>query len=159
MNSIRLLKIIGVLVLLTAATGRAERERPNILLFLVDDMGVMDTSVPFLVDADAGQLRQVLTNLMSNSAEAMQQQGQITVEAQRDDGFDVVTLTDDGPGIPESLRARVFEPLVTTKVKGTGLGLPICLQIVERHGGSIEVVGGGKQGAVLRLRLPSRATS
>ena len=109
---------------------------------------------PFMVDADAGQLRQVVTNLMSNSVEALQGAGRITVEARHDDGFDVITVGDDGRGVAESLRERIFEPLVTTKVKGTGLGLPICRQIAKRHGGTIECVPSGERGATFRLRLP-----
>jgi signal transduction histidine kinase len=109
---------------------------------------------PFLVEADPGQLRQLMTNLMSNSAEAMQERGRITVEAHRLDEFDEIVVQDSGPGIPAALRDRIFEPLVTTKVKGTGLGLPICRQLAERHGGSIEAVATGRSGATFRIRLP-----
>jgi signal transduction histidine kinase len=124
------------------------RPREDVRLRLVVDPD------PFTVDADAGQLRQVLTNLMSNSVEAIQGAGRITVEARHEDGFDVITVADDGPGVAESLRQRIFEPLITTKVKGTGLGLPICRQIAERHGGTIESVPSGNRGAIFRLRLP-----
>jgi signal transduction histidine kinase len=113
--------------------------------------------LPYVVEADPVLLRQVLTGLLLNSIEAMGLRGEIRVVARREAGFDVVRVKDDGPGIPEALRSRVFEPLVTTKVKGTGLGLPICRQVVERHGGTIEVVAGPGRGAEIRLRLPSRA--
>jgi CheY-like chemotaxis protein len=63
--------------------------------------------LPFVVEADPGQLRQVLTNLLQNSAEAMGHRGEIRVVARRESGFDVVTVEDEGPGIPEALRMRV----------------------------------------------------
>ena len=63
-------------------------------------------------------------------------------------------MTDSGSGIPRDLWEQIFEPLVTTKVGGTGLGLAICRQIVERHGGAIEVVATVEPGAAFRIRLP-----
>ena len=63
-------------------------------------------------------------------------------------------MTDSGPGIRSDLWERVFEPLVTTKDGGTGLGLAICRQIVERHGGAIEVIAAPDPGAAFRIRLP-----
>ena len=112
---------------------------------------------PFLVDADPGQLRQVLTNVMSNSIDAMDDGGKIEVRVRREASFDVVLVKDDGSGIPSEVRARLFEPLVTTKAKGTGLGLPICRQIVERHGGTINTVDTDGKGAGFLIRLPRAA--
>jgi signal transduction histidine kinase len=113
---------------------------------------------PFLVEADPGQLRQVMTNLISNSVEAMRDRGQITVEARCRGELDEIVVSDSGSGIPIELGHRIFEPMVTTKVEGTGIGLPICRQIVERHGGSIDVVPTGQPGAAFRLRLPRSAS-
>jgi signal transduction histidine kinase len=109
---------------------------------------------PFLVDADPRQLRQVMTNLISNSVEAMKDRGRIMVEARCRGGLDEIVVSDSGSGIPIELKHRIFEPLVTTKVEGTGIGLPICRQIVERHGGSIDVIAAGQRGAAFRVRLP-----
>jgi PAS domain S-box-containing protein len=117
------------------------------------DLGV--ESEPFLLHADPDQLRQVLFNLMTNAIQAMPEGGRITIEARRETGVDVLTVRDDGPGVPEELRARVFEPLFSTKTKGTGLGLTICRQIVEAHGGAIWVVPADR-GAAIRIRLPAR---
>lgn len=113
---------------------------------------------PFLVDADPGQLQQVLSNLISNAVEVVQERGTITVEARHRGGFDEIVVTDSGPGIRGDLRGEIFEPLVTTKNGGTGLGLPICRQIVERHGGTIELVTTPEPGAAFRIHLP-RASS
>jgi signal transduction histidine kinase len=114
---------------------------------------------PFLVEADPDQLRQVLVNLISNAVEAVQDRGRITVEARRRDGFDEIVVTDSGSGIPSDLWEQIFEPLVTTKVEGTGLGLAICRQIVERHGGAIEVVATVEPGATFRIRLPRTSSA
>jgi len=109
---------------------------------------------PFTVRADAGQLRQVITNLVRNAVQALDRRGEILVTATRSLDHDTIVLQDDGPGIPPNLRERVFEPLFTTRSKGTGLGLTICRQIIERHGGTIEVVDHTGRGASFRIRLP-----
>ena len=108
---------------------------------------------PFTVHADPVQLRQVLGNLLSNGAEAMGGKGEIRIEARQAGEFDVLTVRDDGPGIPPEIRHTLFEPLVSTRVKGTGLGLAICRQIVERHGGTIELLP-TEGGAAFQIRLP-----
>ena len=97
---------------------------------------------PFEVYADAGQLRQVLVNLLTNAVQAMGDGGVIEVEAVRAEGYDEIGVRDEGPGIARDKWALVFEPLFTTKAKGTGLGLSISRQVVERHGGMLEVVEG-----------------
>ena len=108
---------------------------------------------PFPIEADPRQLRQLMTHLMSNAAEALGRRGRITVEARRGDDFDEIVVRDDGPGIAADLRDRIFEPLVTTKARGSGLGLPVCRQLVERHGGSIEAVDREGRGATILVRL------
>lgn len=113
---------------------------------------------PFTVDADPTQLRQVLGNLMSNAAEAMGATGEIRVEARRADGFDLLTIRDSGPGIPPEIRQTLFEPLVSTRLKGTGLGLAICRQIIERHGGTIDLLP-SDAGAAFQIHLPQSPQS
>ncbi len=110
---------------------------------------------PFIVDADPIQLRQVIEHLVANSVEAMAGPGQIWLEARHDAGEDEIVVRDDGPGIREDLAERIFEPLVTSRPMGTGLGLAICRQIVEHHGGTIELLPGGAPGAAFRIRLPA----
>lgn len=118
---------------------------------------VFDRS-PYVVEADPAHLGQVLTNLFTNSVHAMDGVGRITLEAQNTPGGYAIRIEDTGPGIPEAIRERVFEPLVTNKAKGTGLGLSICRQIIDLHGGWIEV-GQGDSGAVFQVLLPSGATT
>ena len=108
-----------------------------------------------------GQLQQVLVNLLNNAADAIDPGGEIRLrtEVVRTDAGDraQITITDTGPGVPESLRARIFEPFFTTKDigKGTGLGLAICTQIVrEQHGGDLTLDGDYTGGARFVIRLP-----
>jgi len=97
------------------------------------------------VSADPKGLEQVFTNLISNATDAMSKTGgNLAIKISRRAGVTnhsqvVVSVTDDGPGIPEEIRERIFEPFVTTKSHGTGLGLAITRRIVTAHHGSIQL--------------------
>ncbi|MCA9673531.1 MAG: HAMP domain-containing protein [Myxococcales bacterium] len=107
--------------------------------------------------ADEGQLRQSLLNLVRNAAEAMGEGGGRIVMATRPggDGATVeIEVRDDGPGIPSEVRARLFDPFVSTKEGGTGLGLALTHQIVREHGGEIRVTSEPGQGASFVVALP-----
>jgi signal transduction histidine kinase len=100
-----------------------------------------DPSLPKL-PAYAGELNQVWTNLIDNAVEAMDGRGILAVRTRRDGDRVLVEIHDTGPGIPEPVRAHIFEPFYTTKPvgKGTGLGLDISWRIVvQRHGGDLRV--------------------
>jgi signal transduction histidine kinase len=91
----------------------------------------------------AGELNQVWTNLIDNAIDAVDGHGRITVRTSRENGRVLVEISDDGPGIPDGVRERIFEPFYTTKDvgKGTGLGLDISYRvIVEDHKGDIRVL-------------------
>ena len=91
----------------------------------------------------AGELNQVWTNLIDNAIDAVEGDGRITVRTARENGGVLVEISDDGPGIPDEVRARIFEPFYTTKDagKGTGLGLDISYRVVvEDHEGDIRVL-------------------
>jgi hypothetical protein len=107
---------------------------------------------------NASRLEQVFVNLVQNAAQAMADGGQLTIEA-RPEGDDwlEVRVSDTGGGVPVGQADRIFEALFTTKSKGegTGLGLAICKRIVTEHGGKIELVNCGGEGAIFRVRLPS----
>ncbi|MBC8875178.1 MAG: PAS domain S-box protein [Planctomycetes bacterium] len=109
---------------------------------------------PYLFHADPELFRQVVTNLITNAAEAMNGDGALVVEASRNDRADIIIFRDSGPGVVPDIRDRLFEPLVTSKTTGTGLGLSICRQVIERHGGTIEVVDEDKPGAAFQISLP-----
>jgi two-component system nitrogen regulation sensor histidine kinase NtrY len=99
-----------------------------------------------LADLDSTMIGQALTNLLKNAGEALESlaekgapEGHVpTIEVRlfRRDGTAVVAISDNGIGLPED-RARLFEPYVTTREKGTGLGLPIVKKIIEEHGGTL----------------------
>jgi signal transduction histidine kinase len=114
---------------------------------------------PILADAD--QLHQVLLNLIINAQQVLQDQPmprRIRVSSRFDPVADLIhiTVADNGPGIPEPLRARVFEPYFTTKPTGmgTGVGLAVSLGIVEAHGGTLTFNGPAEGGAVFTISLP-----
>lgn len=109
------------------------------------------------VPGDADALMQVWTNLLLNAVQAMQGRGRLRIETLSLRGEAVVRITDSGPGIPPALRDRIFEAFFTTKPagEGSGLGLHICRQIVERHRGRIAVDGEpGCTTFEVRLPLP-----
>jgi len=106
------------------------------------------------VVGDATQLRQALVNLILNAVQAASPAGEVRVRARREGSTAVIDVEDTGPGVAESVRGRLFEPLITTKDHGSGLGLALVKRVAERHGGSVghEACPGG--GARFTLRLP-----
>ena len=108
------------------------------------------------VEGDAGQLRQVFVNLIDNAVHAAGEEGQVSVKAHADQREVEVAIEDSGPGIDPAIQARLFEPLVTTKAKGIGLGLALVKRILERHGGTIRYARLDK-GARFVVRLPRAA--
>jgi PAS domain S-box-containing protein len=103
---------------------------------------------------DEAMLHEVFTNLLLNAAQALAGPGTI-VATLRETGDAVdVLVSDSGAGIPQVLRERVFEPFFTTKRNGTGLGLAIVKQLVELHGGEIDIVAGTSPGTTMSVRLP-----
>ncbi len=114
---------------------------------------------PTIASADPNQLRQVLFNLLFNALDAQPQGGRIIIKVcmrQGPEGTQELALTveDAGPGLSPELGDRVFEPFVSTKESGLGLGLSICRRIAETHGGSLNAAPGARVGTVFTLRLP-----
>jgi two-component system nitrogen regulation sensor histidine kinase NtrY len=124
---------------------------------------------PVLADLDATMIGQALTNLIKNGGEAiesLQEKGapeghepEIRVVMTLQPETVEITISDNGIGLPPD-RARLFEPYVTTREKGTGLGLPIVKKIIEEHGGSLDLLDaepfqeGAHPGAMARIILP-----
>lgn len=104
--------------------------------------------------ADRDRLKQVLLNLGLNAIEAMAGGGTLTLAAVASRDALTLSVMDTGPGIPAELLPRIFEPYVTTKTRGLGLGLPIARRIVEAHGGRMDVESEPGRGARFRLVLP-----
>jgi signal transduction histidine kinase len=111
---------------------------------------------PVVLEADPGQVRQVLLNLLLNALDAVPAGGRIEVGLQvlPSEGTAVLTVADTGHGLPAELGEQIFEPFVSTKETGLGLGLPICRRLVEAHGGTIAAAGRPGGGAVFTVRLP-----
>ncbi|HUK12250.1 MAG TPA: ATP-binding protein, partial [Thermoanaerobaculaceae bacterium] len=110
-----------------------------------------------VVEADRGQLQQVLMNLTLNASDAMPEGGRLLIRTGALDEREVViSVTDTGHGIPDAIRERIFEPFFTTKEpgRGTGLGLSVVHGIVARHGGRIEVDSEVGKGTTFRVILP-----
>jgi len=104
--------------------------------------------------ADVELLKIVFLNLLINSAQAMKGQGVITVDVSADSHSCCVVTTDTGPGIPPEVRSRLFTPFVTTKARGTGLGLSTVRRLIEAHHGEIRVESPAPGGARVTVTLP-----
>lgn len=104
--------------------------------------------------ADGQQLQQVFRNLIVNAYQAMPEGGTLYITTAREGKYVEVSFRDTGVGIPPAYLERLFEPLFTTKERGTGLGLVISRGIVERHQGTIEVESLVGQGTTFTVRLP-----
>jgi nitrogen fixation/metabolism regulation signal transduction histidine kinase len=114
-----------------------------------------DDVLPVMVDAQ--MLRRCVDNLVRNAVQAIAEHGgagHVVIETREDDDDAILEVRDDGPGVPEKMRERVFDPYYTTKSEGTGLGLAIVKKIVLEHGGSIACVPAPEGGAAFRIRLP-----
>lgn len=126
---------------------------PNLHLHLSPSEGLA-------VRVDREMLRQVLVNLCDNSSLAMgERYGTVTFSVGADETHTHLDVADNGPGVPEAIRSRVFEPYTTTRTvgEGMGLGLAISRKILLDHGGDLELQATGRPGATFRLTFP-RAT-
>jgi signal transduction histidine kinase len=110
------------------------------------------------VEAHAGDMLQVLSNLIANAVEALPEKGTLRLRARRSGGEVHITIADNGPGIPSEIAAKIFDPFFTTRTnRGTGLGLAISKGIVEKHAGRIRnrsSIRSGRSGTAFRISLP-----
>ncbi len=114
---------------------------------------VLDQDRPYTLRADRDQMYRAFSNIVSNAVHAGS--GRIRVEARGQDGRLRIDICDDGPGIPEEGRARLFQPFqYSSRTEGTGLGLTIARDIVQAHGGSLGLERTGADGSVFRVDLP-----
>jgi two-component system nitrogen regulation sensor histidine kinase NtrY len=123
------------------------------------DLAMDIESEPVPVALDRTMFHRVLSNLLANAAQATagddgDQVGRVRLSLTRGDDYCVVDVEDDGPGIVPRMRQTIFDPYMTTKRDGTGLGLTIVRKVVIDHGGTIEVDASPLGGARFRLRLP-----
>lgn len=148
------------------ATGSISALVDDLARFVKDDLASKQVAL-HVVHADGvppalldfGQIRQSVLNLVRNAAEAvaMQGGGQVWIHTRGDHDHVMIEVVDDGPGIPPELLDRLFDPFVSTKDGGTGLGLALTNQIVRDHGGSIAVAARAPHGTSFTLTLPRAA--
>lgn len=119
------------------------------------------------IEGDPDLLCQVIYNLVLNAIQILEDGGRIVVSVagSADPAFRTrgvrIDVRDDGPGVPVELAEQIFEPFVTTRPSGTGLGLPMALRLIEAHGGKLALVPGaglgpGGRGACFRIEIPAR---
>jgi signal transduction histidine kinase len=126
--------------------GRARKQRVS--------LSFVPPAEPIIVEADADQVEQLLLNLMLNSLDVMPDGGALTVELAGPPGGQAeLRVRDTGPGIPAELLPRLFDPFVSTKETGIGLGLAVSHRIAERHGGKLSAANLASGGACFVLRL------
>jgi len=113
---------------------------------------ITDTIPP--VEHDPNQINQVLLNLLLNAIQSMDKPGTIRVLLEHDDGTVLITVADEGKGIPPERLPNIFRPFFTTKGHGTGLGLSLARRMVEAHGGHIDVTSEVGKGTQFLVRLP-----
>jgi len=119
---------------------------------------------PLVVFIDKVQIQQVVFNLVRNSIEAMGEAGppkNLLVSAKflseaspTEPAMAAVSVTDTGPGLAPEIQEELFQPFKTTKAKGMGLGLSICLSIIDAHGGRLQAIPGAERGVTFRFSLP-----
>ncbi len=136
-----------------------DRWRPRMERLKIEHVYQVADNLP-KVNGDPRALEQVFTNLISNALDAMREKGgilsihgSVTEVAGNRPQIDI-TVSDNGPGIPDEIRDRIFEPFVTTKPMGTGLGLPITKRLITAHRGSIAVIS-FPGGTVFHVYLPA----
>jgi signal transduction histidine kinase len=113
---------------------------------------------PLLANIDADLLKQAVLNVIQNGAQAMQQGGTLEVILEEDRKTAVLRIGDEGPGIPEEIREKIFDLYFTTKSEGSGIGLAMTYRILQLHHGSVEVQSKADRGTEFQLRIPLAAT-
>nr|WP_285855784.1 ATP-binding protein [Paenibacillus camelliae] len=100
------------------------------------------------------EIKQLLLNISRNGMEAMQQDGVLTIKTMFVNRQIILSIADTGLGIPDELKQKIFEPFYSSKRMGTGLGLPLCANIVHRHNGKISVLNNSQQGTIFQIHFP-----
>jgi len=107
------------------------------------------------IDIDPHQMREVFENVINNAFEAGKgKEGKIEILGRVDGNYMEFTVKDNGEGIEEEILEMIFSPFFTTKAKGTGLGLTVCKQIIQLHGGTIEITSKKHKGTAVTIKLP-----
>jgi len=164
----RLEKLLNGVRLLTRPST-SSRKRPLVLNQLLDETTDLLERVmtdrhieleidmargPVMIEADPDQLKQVFLNILYNAIEAIQDDGKIRISSSVAAREAEIIIADNGPGIPPELQEKIFDPFYTTKRDGTGLGLAISKNIIQDHGGSLDLQSQSGKGTAFVIRLP-----
>jgi two-component system NtrC family sensor kinase len=170
--AMRAKRIVESLLRFSRVPKENERGPVDLVRVVEDALLILQTSLrggsltvdrdlaPATLVGNANQLQQVAVNLIVNAAHAVGGKGRVTLHAGPGaPGRVILSVTDDGPGVPPELAERIFEPFFTTKPEGqgTGLGLAICYRIAEEHGGTIRLESPPGGGARFIVDLPAAA--
>jgi len=148
------LETIDMAVLLKEVRDLIQEDARNKKIEIILDI----PTAPVMVEGDKDRLKQVILNLSRNGMEAMDLGGKLTVRAQCLEDQVEITVSDEGPGIPEPELDKIFVPFYTTKKQGTGLGLSVSKRIIEEHQGcSFSLASGRDKGAVAKITMPITA--
>jgi signal transduction histidine kinase len=140
-----------VLLVKDCADAKATLVRSETIRFLFDA-----TSPPVTIRGDRSKLYQVFDNILSNAIDALGPVGTIELKVFDQHGHATVECRDDGHGIAEEIRDKLFDPFFTTRPKGIGLGLSIAYEIVQAHDGTTEIASSpAVKGTIVTVRLPS----
>jgi signal transduction histidine kinase len=120
------------------------------------ELRLVAAPVTVVARVDASKIHQILLNLVRNAVEAVSPGGHVAVELLGDEGAFIIRVQDDGPGIPDEVRPRIYEPFFSTKEGGTGLGMSIVHSLVVLHGGTISIET-SPRGTRFDVRIPLRA--
>jgi PAS domain S-box-containing protein len=116
------------------------------------------TATPLVAKIDVDLLKQAVLNVVLNGAQAMPQGGKLEVVLEEEGRLAVLRISDEGPGISEEIREKIFDLYFTTKSEGSGIGLAMTYRILQFHHGSVEVQSKAGSGAEFQLRIPLAAT-
>lgn len=117
---------------------------------------ILDESLPDIC-VDSTKLKQSILNLLKNSAEAMEGSGCITVMTRQETPMLCIEITDCGGGVPVEMEDKIYDMFTTSKERGTGLGLTITRQMIENHGGSLQLKNKPGKGCTFSILLPLNA--
>lgn len=107
-----------------------------------------------LIYADREEIERMFVNIIKNAVQAMQENGNIMIETSSDDKMVYITISDDGPGIPKEVLARIFEPYFSTKKEGMGLGLTLVKKTIDDLWGTINIESELGKGTKVNIKLP-----
>jgi signal transduction histidine kinase len=123
-------------------------------IVMPDKITIQKPSIDVSLFCDGEKIKAVFTNLIVNSIQAMENSGTILIQFSETDDQVTFSVQDSGPGIPDSALDKIFEPLFTTKSRGTGLGLPAVKMIIQQHQGTISV---SNQPTIFTVVLPKKS--